>query len=137
MFIKNKVLAYIFRYKNEVKEVLVFDHREFPEVNPQVPAGTVEQGEDFISAICREVLEESGLEMNEDPMFLGVFDYLRSDVNELHKRHVYSFEVNITRDCWEHVVTDGEEDKGLVFDFYWLPVGLARDRLVARMGEYL
>jgi hypothetical protein len=44
---KLKVLAYITR--NSSREVLVFDHRDKPQAGVQVPAGTVDEGEDIIT----------------------------------------------------------------------------------------
>jgi NADH pyrophosphatase NudC (nudix superfamily) len=58
---KNKVLAYITRHQNGLKQLLVFEHRDFPEAGVQVPPGTVEPGEPVESALFREVYEESGL----------------------------------------------------------------------------
>ncbi|EQC45187.1 NUDIX domain protein [Bacteriovorax sp. BSW11_IV] len=137
MITKNKVLAYIFRNNNGVKELLVFDHRDFKDVSPQVPAGTVDDGEPFEVAAVREVYEESGLKFERPTSFLGSFYYRREDINQIHKRHVYLFETDEVMDHWQHVVSDGDEDKGLVFNYYWLPAEVAREKLVGSMGEYL
>lgn len=134
---KIKVLAYIFRASNGLRELLVFDHRDTPEVNPQVPAGTVDLGEEIEKAILREVYEESGLKLSSYDSYLGEFIYHRKDLNQIHKRNVYIFSINEIRDKWTHIVSDGEEDKGQEFDFYWLPIEKARQTLVAQMGDYL
>ena len=137
MITKNKVLAYIFREKDGVKEVLVFDHRDHPEVNPQVPAGTVEEGEHIELAVLREVFEESGLKLDKHETYIGCFDYHRKDIDELHKRHVYTFYTEGLPNSWEHIVSEGDEDKGLSFQYYWLIVEEAQAKLVGSMGDYL
>jgi RimJ/RimL family protein N-acetyltransferase len=134
---KNKVLSYIFRDNCGVRELLVFDHRDAPEVNPQVPAGSVDVGEEIEKAVFREIFEESGLELTSYDLYLGQYNYHRQDLKQLHKRDVYIFNIQETRDQWTHIVSDGEEDKGMEFDYYWLPVEEARSRLVSEMGEYL
>jgi len=56
-----KVLAYITReHKNET-QLLVFTHRDYPDAGLQIPAGTVEEGEEIEHALFREIHEESGV----------------------------------------------------------------------------
>ena len=57
-----KVLAYIYRMNGTKREVLVFDHPNVPEVNPQVPAGTLNEKEEPLEGVLREIKEESGLQ---------------------------------------------------------------------------
>ncbi|GHO43237.1 NUDIX domain-containing protein [Ktedonospora formicarum] len=52
-----KVTAFITRERQECKELLVFEHALS---GVQVPAGTVETGEEFAEAVTREVWEETG-----------------------------------------------------------------------------
>ena len=54
-----KVTAFIIRERRGVKELLVFKH---PTAGIQIPAGTVEAGEDLEAAVKREVYEETGLQ---------------------------------------------------------------------------
>src|SRR5437588_461167 len=54
-----KVTAFITKQEGETKELLVFQH---PNAGVQVPAGTVEAGEDIEQAVLRETFEETGLE---------------------------------------------------------------------------
>jgi 8-oxo-dGTP pyrophosphatase MutT (NUDIX family) len=138
MRIKQKVLAYVIRRKFESLEILLFDHPGVPEVNPQVPAGTVEDNEDLIAALEREVLEESGLILNPDKIdYVGSFNFQRTDRDELHKRHVYIAFVEESRDRWIHNVLGDGEDQELAFEFYWNTLTYASENLVAGMGDYL
>ena len=69
--IVQKVTAFIIREKNGVKELLVFKH---PTAGIQIPAGTVEEGEDIETAVKREVYEETGLQSIEIENYLGCFE---------------------------------------------------------------
>lgn len=71
-----KVTAFIIRDSNDVKELLVFKH---PTTGIQIPAGTVEAGEDLETAVKRETAEETGLQ------FVAIETYLGSIENELEE----------------------------------------------------
>lgn len=141
MEVKQKVLAYIIRTLEEKKEVLVFDHRGEPEAGIQVPGGTVDPGEELEEALLREVLEESGLEFTEVQSYCGQAEYLRKDFPEKHERHFYLIDLNILKKelphSWSHQVFGEGEDQGLIFDYYWMEVGEASQKLVAEMGLML
>ncbi|NJD59918.1 MAG: NUDIX domain-containing protein, partial [Anaerolineae bacterium] len=55
----NKVTCFITRPGNNGTQLLLFNH---PHVGVQIPAGTVNPGEDIQAAACREAAEESGLD---------------------------------------------------------------------------
>jgi uncharacterized cupin superfamily protein/8-oxo-dGTP pyrophosphatase MutT (NUDIX family) len=134
---KDKVLAHIYRNKNGLKEVLVFDHPEVPEVNPQVPAGTLKENEDPIDGVLREILEESGLTFNKVDSFLGKFTYIDKSKNEIHKRYIYEIHSEDLPDSWSHIVKSDDEDDGERFDYYWLALDEAKRLLVADQGKQL
>ena len=71
-----KVTAFIMRERNGVRELLVFKH---PTAGIQIPAGTVEEGEDLETAVKREVYEETGLQ------FVEIGNYLGCVENELEE----------------------------------------------------
>ena len=56
----DKVAAFVTRKRNGVKELLLFRH---PRAGVQIPAGTVEDGENPETAVKREVYEETGLRL--------------------------------------------------------------------------
>ena len=59
------------RENNGVRELLVFKH---PTAGIQIPAGTVEVGEDLETAVQREAYEETGLQFVEIEDYLGCFE---------------------------------------------------------------
>ncbi|MBK67106.1 MAG: NUDIX hydrolase [Rickettsiales bacterium] len=134
---RKKVLAYIIRQVNDTPEVLVFEEKICLHLSPQVPAGTVENGEPFDKAVIREVFEETGIQLKQEGLYLGTYDYIRKDVPHLHERHVYAFFKNDLPDEWQHIVSGNGEDKGLLFDYFWMPVDQAREKLFAQMGALL
>ena len=66
-----KVTAFIVRERDGVKEILIFKH---PTAGIQIPAGTVEKGEDIETAVKREAYEETGLQLVEIENYLGCFE---------------------------------------------------------------
>ena len=66
-----KVTAFIVRESNGAKELLVFKH---PTAGVQIPAGTVESGEDIETAVKRETYEETGLQFVEIEKYLGCME---------------------------------------------------------------
>ena len=63
-----KVTAFITRERDGVKELLLFKHAT---TGIQIPAGTVEEGEELEIAVKREVYEETGLQIVEIEKYLG------------------------------------------------------------------
>lgn len=136
---KCKVLAYIFRVTDLTLEILVFTHRDMPDAGIQVVGGTVENGEDLICALKREISEESGLQFDESTSFqkIGESLYQRKDIAELNIRHYFSVYTNDLKDSWSHSVESTGEDNQLLFDFFWLPVDEACLKLTGNMSEFL
>lgn len=137
MKIKDKVLAYIVRNSSSGQELLVFDHRNFPDAGTQVPAGTVKLGEPIENALKREVLEESGISLSSIGRFVGSYEWHRNDLNELHKRHVFFISLEGLKDSWQHIVTGSDDDNSLVFDYFWISLEEASSLLAANQGDYL
>lgn len=134
---KEKVLAYIYREIEGELQLLVFDHPDVPEVNPQVPAGTLRENEKPEVGVLREVFEESGLEFKKVDNFLGRFKYIAEDKNEIHFRSAFSIMTSSLPESWSHQVKSDDGDNGEVFYYYWLPIEKAKETLVAEQGKYL
>ena len=66
-----KVTAFITQESNGVKMLLVFKH---PNAGIQIPAGSVEVGEDIETAAIRETYEETGLRSVKTEKYLGCFE---------------------------------------------------------------
>ena len=135
---KQKVLVYITRDGPVGVELLVFEHRNIPLAGIQVPAGSVNEGENAILAAKREVIEESGLNINTNPSFVGSYPYYRQDIDEHQIRNVFHImTAGHDPEVWEHVVQGIGEDKDLIFKFYWIPIDEAKKTLAGDQGNYL
>jgi len=109
-----KVCAYVTR---DDSELLVFEGPGHDGL--QIPKGTVEPGEMPRAALCREVVEESGL-----ATFAGV-DHLVTDVwqrrpGRRYVRHFYHVRVHESRDRWTHTVTGSGQERGAEFELSWV-----------------
>jgi ADP-ribose pyrophosphatase YjhB (NUDIX family) len=116
---KEKVLAYITRGSGATAELLVFEHRDHAEAGLQVPAGGVERWEPIEAALAREIEEEAGLVGCRMVSQLAVVQ----DLGRTIRRHVYHVQAPAgTAEAWEHTVTGGAGDHGLVFRYRWVPL---------------
>jgi 8-oxo-dGTP diphosphatase len=136
-----KVIAYITRNsKDGSRELLVFEHRDYPDAGIQVPAGTVKAGELPEVAVIREVEEETGLADCRLLAKLGVYDWFNPYTGQVNERHVFHLAAPAgTEDSWTWVETDGgrvPELEGYVFLLRW--VGLDEPlELAGEQGDYL
>src|SRR5207244_4478792 len=109
-------------------ELLVFEPRDF-EKGLQVPAGTVEPGEELCAALWREIAEESGL--TNLALIGSVATHLRKWPGGRELRHFFHLEApSGLPDGWSHTVTAGEEDMGMVFVYRWLSLADAASQLI-------
>lgn len=122
-----KVIAYVTRQRHGRTELLVFTHRHQPEAGVQVPAGTVEDGEDVAVAVVRELEEESGLSglAMRGPIDVYWWD-TPSGKYRMH-RHVFHFTAtDAVADEWTiEPRGEDEEKQRLVFEFRWMPIDQA------------
>lgn len=132
--IADKVRAYIF----QAEKVLVFHEPDFPEAAYQVPGGTVDAGEDLLIALEREVFEETGRD------FHGQWQLVHSEViihpvtKKPQREHVYLLELSTdSQSSWDHVVSGGGEDQGILFRYQWLSSQEALGLLLPWMRDHL
>lgn len=136
-----KVVAYVTRTgANGKPELLVFDHRDFPEAGTQVVAGSIDDGELPEVAAIREVEEESGVLGCRILSRLAVYDWEHPVSHNTHERHVYHLAAPAeTQEEWTWIETDGgrvPEDRGIVFLFRWVPLDEEID-LAGHQGDWL
>jgi len=117
---KHKAFAYI----THNNRLLVFSHPDFPEAGIQVPAGTIEDGEEPGAAALREAFEETGLTNLALGEFLGeqVRDMADFGRDEIHHRHFYHLRCTENPpETWKHGEmhpSDGTPGP-IVFQFFW------------------
>jgi 8-oxo-dGTP pyrophosphatase MutT (NUDIX family) len=117
---RRRVVIYVTRDRNGRRELLVFDHLDYPHLGPQVPAGRLDPGEDLETGLLRELQEEAGLTNVRIVRQLPAFEDHYSNSYENHGFHVVLEEE--APDTWDHVVTGEGDDVGLVFRYRWVPL---------------
>ena len=118
----DRVLAYVTRERDGRKELLVFDHRDHPDVGTQVPAGRLERGEELEAGLLRELEEESGLANAHVIRQFGTFAPRELPHGRAYTNHAFEVEAPGAPDAWEHVVAGDGDDAGLVFLYRWVPL---------------
>lgn len=133
-----KVYAYVTRERDGRTQVLVFRHRvpDAPEAGIQVPGGTAERDERPATALLRELREEAGIAPDRLTYITALAVDHHMIAGETVERHFFHVKVDGAPDEWDHVVTGGGEDDGMVFGYFWIAradeVSLAGDQ-----GAYL
>lgn len=137
--VKRKAFAYI----THGDRLLVFDHADHPEAGTQVPAGTLEPGEDPIIGALREAFEESGLTDLEVVAVLGetLVDFSPWSRDELHHRTFVHLRLKgEAPDTWEHWEEHPDGSPAGTryrFVFRWLPFDEATPTLVPGHGAFI
>ena len=133
----DKVLAYV-TWGNEL---LVFSHPDFPEAGIQVPAGTIEPGEEPEVAAVRETFEETGLSglTLVAPLGEQMRDVTPFGKDELHHRYFFHLQCTETPPRtwrhWEEFPSDASER--VAFDFFWAQLPDGVPPLIAGHGACL
>ena len=116
---RKRVLAYVTRERDGVRELLVFDHRDHPEAGTQVPAGRLDPGETLEQCLLRELHEEAGIDRARI-----VRELPPPSRPEKYENHAFEVRIDGAKpaDTWDHVVHGDGDDAGLVFRYRWEPV---------------
>jgi 8-oxo-dGTP diphosphatase len=139
---RDRVVCYITRNR---REILVFEHEpKYSDAGVQVVAGGIETGESLERAAAREALEESGLALL-NPISLGntVMHRFMDKIGDDYQRwHFVWLEANHAPGAWQHTVSGGEDDTGLIFFQRFVPLehhGLdfKMDAMIPRLLELL
>lgn len=118
--VRKRVVGYVTRGT----QLLVFDHKDMPEVPTQVPAGRVDPGESLEAGLAREVEEETGIASIEIVRELAdAAEFERLYGSGAHESHAFHAVVEIGGpDEWEHPVSGTGMDSGLTFLCRWVPL---------------
>lgn len=123
------------------KHLLVFDEPDFPDVDLQVPGGTMEPGESPEAAALREFVEETGLAPPATFMPLATQDYrFTKDGRQIcHRRHYFHAPLaGEQRQTWLHLeMTPDSGGPPIRFRFFWLSQSEAGNRLGYGMQDGL
>lgn len=131
-----------FAYITSGTRLLVFTHPDHPEAGIQVPAGTMEQGEDPGDAALREATEETGLGGLRIGRWLGrdVFDATPFGREELHDRWFWHLEVaGDPPESWRHgefFAANGSSGP-IAFDFFWVDLARPLPNLIAGHDRFV
>ncbi|ADB34941.1 NUDIX hydrolase [Kribbella flavida DSM 17836] len=116
-------------------QLLVFRKPFHPGTGTQVPAGSVEPGEDPAAAAVREAEEETG---QTGFTLLALLDHRLNDMrryhrHELHDRWCYHLTAPDLPDTWRHGESDPSSGppRFIPYDFFWLPLTEATNHLRA------
>ena len=119
---RNRVFTYITRGD----QLLVLDYVDRRYIQPQIPGGTVREGELPERAAVREAQEETGLHSLELVRFLGAFDRDLADIGRKEIITAWFFHLRTdepTPTSWRHFESDPSEGGGPVeLELYWVPI---------------
>jgi 8-oxo-dGTP pyrophosphatase MutT (NUDIX family) len=116
--VRQRVLAYVTRERDGVRELLVFDHRDDPAAGTQVPAGRLDPGETLERCLLRELDEEAGVRGR------IIRELGRPAWPPKYDNRAFEVEVvgGTPPENWEHRVHGKGDDAGLVFFYRWVPL---------------
>lgn len=93
-------------------------------------------GEGPLNAAKRELYEESGLRLVEEPRLLEEYLMYGNWTDVFLKRHVFLFEISQKPfEEWTHVVAGNGADQGLNFHYSWMRLSEAESKLNASFGS--
>lgn len=118
--LKRKVFGFIIQQNEEGDRSLLVYHC-VPGVQYRFVGGNVDEGEELIEALYREIYEESGLEELTLVKKLGVQNYYKEFIDANVERHDYLLVPNkYLPQGWEHKCSGEGGDHGEVFRYQWI-----------------
>jgi 8-oxo-dGTP pyrophosphatase MutT (NUDIX family) len=132
---RRRAFCYVTRISPAGAQLLVFQHPD-PAAGVQTPGGTIDAGESPIDGAVREAIEETGLSSFETPRLIAVDTFEGRD-ETVARYHVHIPTDGPTVDRWDHMVTAGEADAGMVFHCMWLNFAEARRVVLPWMITWL
>ncbi|MFS0672070.1 GrpB family protein [Ornithinibacillus sp. 179-J 7C1 HS] len=120
---KTSVMGYIVRENSEGENELLT--LSFPStINYpylRVPGGGVEDHEQLMEALYREIKEETGLTDFTLIRKIGVIRYYKPFIKRMVERHDFLLSVPpTTASNWTHKVSGEDKDAGLIFEYKWI-----------------
>jgi 8-oxo-dGTP diphosphatase len=134
--IRHRAYAYV----THGSRLLIFRHVHSADAGLQVPAGTVEDGEDPAAAVLREAQEETGLHGLTLVSFLAKDQRDMSDcgTDELQHRWFFHLRCDLTPpQTWRHAETSNGTHEPIWFEFFWAQFPHGIPKLVANYDDYL
>jgi ADP-ribose pyrophosphatase YjhB (NUDIX family) len=120
-FIHALVRVRVVGYVTRGDELLVFDHKELPDVPTQVPAGRVDAHETLEDGLRREVEEESGVSVTAVSELADADEFERLYGSGVHRSYAFhALAEPGGPDEWEHSVSGTGMDSGLTFLCRWV-----------------
>lgn len=117
-----KVAVYLTRDVGHGPELLLFVAPETPDPVYQVPAGTLEKGEDILAGALRELEEESGVRVLSAEKFHETV-FFKKYSQQFQRRHCFHVDAGPgLPEGWEHRVEGEGEDMGIRFEYSWFPL---------------
>jgi 8-oxo-dGTP pyrophosphatase MutT (NUDIX family) len=103
-----------------------------------VPQGTVDEGEAVHDALWRELYEETGRRDFVLVRQIAKVPFYADWRDEHQERNVFHLTAPADiPETWSYVVTDGASDKGLRFEYFWMPLAEAEQVLHWSQNQWL
>lgn len=130
---------FLIREGTEGIQLLTFSEPDFPEAGTQVPGGTVDPGENLLDTANREFFEETGKQWKDGWVFFEEEELLHRQTGIPQVENVFfSWDrKKVLPENWNHLVTGGGEDEGILFSFQWISLERAKNDLVDWMSAQL
>lgn len=113
-----KAYGYVIRHARGMAELLVYTT---PLLTLRFPGGTVDENEDPLEGLRRELWEETCISDFNILRALGVHRYYKPDVDKHVERHDYLLQVvNPLPDHFFVEVNSHDKDDGMVFAYHWM-----------------